>query len=206
VKSLMVRSAAHQHDGRVSIETATASSLPAVAIVSPTPVRRWPAWAAAVYIGLFCLITATAVMWNMMHGAPWNDSWVVVLAIALRIVTVVLALASVQQWGRRVPSWIVLTGLWGAAAVQLVYPIAETVVKSLILTGLMQPIDKGISNMTAEGWFNFAATWTIWGIPGVLFLLAALSYRTRNPVKARWILLGLLGGTAFLAGLGTLIG
>jgi hypothetical protein len=60
--------------------------------------------------------------------------------------------------------------------------------------------------MTAEGWFNFAATWTIWGIPGVLFLLAALSYRARNPVPARWILLGMLGGTAFLAGLGTLIG
>jgi hypothetical protein len=202
----MGRGAGHQHDGRMSIESAAAPSLPAVPIVPPTPVRPWPAWAAAAYIGLFCLITAIAVVWNMAHGAFWNDSWVVVLAIALRIVTIMLALASVQRWGRRIPSWIVLAGLWGAAAVQLVYPIAETVVKGLILTGLRQPIDKGISNMTAEGWFNFAATWTIWGIPGVLFVLAALSYRARSTVRAPWIVLGMLGGIAFLAGLGTLIG
>jgi hypothetical protein len=55
----MGRGAGHQHDGRVSIETAAASSLPDLTIVAPTPVRRWPAWAAAVYIGLFCLIAAT---------------------------------------------------------------------------------------------------------------------------------------------------
>lgn len=78
--------------------------------------------------------------------------------------------------------------------------------KGLILTGVMHPIDKGISNMSAEGWFNFAATWTIWGIPGVLFLLAALSYRARTAVRARWILLGLVGGTVLLGGLGVLIG
>jgi hypothetical protein len=168
--------------------------------------RRWPALAAAAYIGLFCLITGSAVAWNMARGTSWNDNGVVILAISLRMLTVALALASVQQWGRRVPSWIVLAGLWGAAAVQLVYPVAETVVKGLILTGVMDPIDKGISNMSAEGWFNFAATWTIWGIPGVLFLLAAMSYRARTPVRARWILLGLAGGTALLGGLGVLIG
>jgi hypothetical protein len=146
------------------------------------------------------------VAWNLARGASWNDNGVVILAISLRMLTVALALASVQQWGRRVPSWIVLAGLWGAAAVQLVYPVAETVVKGLILTGAMEPINKGISNMSAEGWFNFAATWTIWGIPGILFLLAALSYRARTPVRARWILLGLAGGTALLGGLGALIG
>ncbi|MEU8660845.1 hypothetical protein [Actinoplanes philippinensis] len=172
----------------------------------PVPVRRWPAWAAATYIGLFCLITSTAVGWNMALGATWADSGVVILAITLRLLTVALALASVQAWGRRVPSWIVLAGLWGAAAVQLVYPIAETVVKGLILTGLMEPIDKGISNMTPEGWFNFGATWVVWGIPGVLFLLAALSYRARNPVKTRWVVLGILGGAVLLGGLGFVIG
>lgn len=171
---------------------------------SPTP--RWPALAAATYIGLFCLVAGTAVLWNMAHGTSWNDNGVVILAICLRMLTVALALASVQRWGRRIPSWMVLAGLWGAAAVQLVYPVAETVVKGLILTGALHPIDKGISNMSPEGWFNFAATWAIWGVPGVLFLLAALSYRARTAVRARWILLGLVGGTALLAGLGALIG
>jgi hypothetical protein len=184
-----------------------AARQPLVIVTSPrSEARWWPALAAATYIGLFCLIAGTAVVWNMAHGTSWSDNDVVILAISLRMLTVALALASVQRWGRHVPSWMILAGLWGAAAVQLVYPVAETVMKSLILTGVMHPIDKGISNMSAEGWFNFAATWTIWGIPGILFLLAALSYRARNPVRARWILLGLIGGTALLGGLGILIG
>ncbi|NJC86731.1 hypothetical protein [Planosporangium mesophilum] len=178
-----------------------------VTVTSPqAPTRRWPALAAAAYIGLFCLIAGTVVLWNVAHGTSWNDNGVVILAVCLRMLTVALALASVQAWGRRIPSWIVLAGLWGAAAVQLVYPVAETVVKGLILTGAMHPLDKGISNMSPEGWFNFGAMWTIWGVPGVLFLLAALSYRARTPVRARWILLGVIGGIALLGGLGILIG
>lgn len=128
------------------------------------------------------------------------------LAIALRMVTVFLASASVWTFGSRVPAWMLLTGLWGAAAVQLAYPIAETLVKALILLHLMDPIDKGISNMSAEGWFNFAAAWTIWGVPGVLFALAALSLGRRVTVRTRFVLLGVLGGVAFLFGLGLLIG
>ena len=117
-----------------------------------------------------------------------------------------MAAATISAVGRRVPSWMLLAGLWGAAAVQIVYPLAETIVKALILLHVMDPIDKGISNMTAEGWFNFAAAWTIWGIPGVLFALAALSYRRRVTVRTRFVLLGLVGGVAFLFGLGALIG
>ncbi len=142
----------------------------------------------------------------MIHGTSWNDNGVVILAICLRMLTVALALASVQQWGRRIPSWVVLAGLGSSAAVQLVYPVAETVVKGLILAGAMHPIDKGISNMSPQGGFNFGATWAIWGVPGVLFLFAALSYRARDAVRAHWILLGVVGGSALLGGLGALIG
>jgi hypothetical protein len=168
--------------------------------------RRWPALVAAGYIGVFCVVTATAVLWNVGHGSSWSENGVVVLAISLRLVTVAMALASVQRWGARVPSWIVLAGLWGAAAVQLMYPVAETVVKALILTGAMHPLHKGISNMSPEGWFNFGATWVVWGIPGVLFALAALSYRARTAVRGWWVLLGILGGAVLLGGLGMLIG
>jgi hypothetical protein len=170
------------------------------------PVRRWPALAAATYIAVFCLVAGAAVLWSIARGSSWTDNGVVLLAIFLRMLTVAFALASVQRWGAHVPSWLVLAGLWGAAAVQLVYPLAETVVKTLILSGVMHPIDKGISNMSAEGWFNFSATWAVWGVPGVLFLLAALSYRAHTPVRARWVLLGVVGGMTLLGGLGLLIG
>ena len=167
---------------------------------------RWPALAAASYIAVVCLVTGVAVLWNVARGASWGENGVVVLALSLRMLTVAMALASVQPWGPRVPSWILLAGLWGAAAVQLMYPVAETVVKALILIGAMDPVDKGISNMSSEGWFNFGATWVVWGIPGILFLLAALSYRSRTPVGGRWVLLGILGGVVLLGGLGVLIG
>lgn len=167
---------------------------------------RWPAKAVASYVGLFCAVAAAAVLWNVAHGVSVGQQSVVVLAVVLRLVTIGIALASVQRWGDRLPSWSVLAGLWGAAAVQLLYPVAETVVKLLILLGVMDPIDKGISNMTPEGWFNFAATWAIWGVPGALFLLAALSYRSRRPARGWWVGLGVLGGAVMLAGLGVLIG
>ena len=168
------------------------------------PARRWAALAAAGYVGLFCAVAATAVVWTVAHGSSWAEQDVVVLAIGLRLVSVAIALAAVSRWGMRLPAWAVLTGLWGAASVQLLYPLAETVVKGLIATRVMAPIGKGISNMSVEGWFNFAATWVIWGVPGALFLVAALSYR--RPARARWVLLGIAGGAVTLGGLGVLIG
>lgn len=170
------------------------------------PTGRWPALAIAAYVGLFCVIALAAVLWAVADGSPWGEQGVVLLAIGLRLVSIAIALASVQRWGDRVPAWIVLAGLWGAAAVQLLYPVAETVVKALILTGIMEPINKGISNMSAEGWFNFGAMWAVWGVPGVLFLLAALAYRARRPARGWWVLLGLAGGAVLLFGLGLLIG
>jgi hypothetical protein len=117
-----------------------------------------------------------------------------------------MAVAAVARWGRFVPGWLLLAGLSGAAAVQLAYPIAETVVKTLFLTGVMDPIAKGISTMSAEGWFNFGSTWVVWGVPGVLFLVAARAYGRKVAVAKRWVLLGVLGGFGLLFGLGLLIG
>ncbi|AGZ38458.1 hypothetical protein [Actinoplanes friuliensis] len=167
---------------------------------------RWPALAAAWYIGIFCLVTSNVVLWTFFQGKTLTDNGVVVLAIVLRLVTVLLAVASIAGWGRFVPGWLLLAGLWGAAAVQLAYPIAETVVKALILTGVMEPINKGISNMSAEGWFNFGATWLIWGVPGLLFVFAARAYARRVHVDKRWVVLGILGGLGLLLGLGVIIG
>lgn len=168
-------------------------------------VRR-PALAAAYYVGIVCAVFAGMVAWALAHGTGADDLGVVLLAIALRLVTVAMAVAAVASWGRRVPGWLLLAGLWGAAAVQLSYPVAETVVKALILTGVMDPIAKGISNMSAEGWFNFGAAWLVWGGPGLLFLLTARAYGRQVRVSRRWVLLGVGGGLVLLTGLGLLIG
>ena len=185
----------------------SAQALPAPTNMVPTArVRRWPALAAATYIGIFCLVAGGAVVWSLANGTSLGEDGVVILAISLRLVTVALALASIMAWGNRVPGWIVLAGLWGAAAVQLLYPLAETVVKLLILTGVMEPLNKGISDLSAEGWFNFGATWLVWGIPGVLFALAALSYGARRAVNDWWVLFGVVGGGVLLLGLGLVIG
>ena len=173
--------------------------------MEPTAARR-PALAAAWYISAFCAIAGGAVVWNVATGSPLRDNAVVILALVLRGLSILLALASIQRWGRRLPDWMVLAGLYGAAALQLVYPLAETAVKTLILTGLMDPIDKGISNMSAEGWFNFGAMWLVFGVPGVLFALAARSFGRRHPVHPGWIAFGLLAGAALLFGLGAAIG
>jgi hypothetical protein len=167
---------------------------------------RRSAPAAAAYIAIFCLVAGGGVAWSLAHGTSWSAVGVVLLAISLRLVTIAIALASVQPWGRLLPSWLILAGLWGAAAVQLIYPVAETVVKALILLHVIDPINKGISNMTAQGWFNFGAMWVVFGIPGILFLLSVLSYRARHRVPARWVALGILGGAILLGGLGFIIG
>jgi hypothetical protein len=146
------------------------------------------------------------VFWAVTRGNSWGEQGVVLLSIGLRLLSIAIALASVQRWGERLPSWIVLAGLWGAAAVQLLYPVAETVVKTLILLGIMAPMNEGISNMSAEGWFNFAAMWALWGVPGTLILLAALAYRKRRPARGWRVLLGVVGGAVLLSGLGLLIG
>ncbi|MEV4133495.1 hypothetical protein AB0J72_15155 [Dactylosporangium sp. NPDC049742] len=73
--------------------------------------------------------------------------------------------------------------------------------KTLILTGLMDPIDKGIS-----GWFNVGAMWLVFGVPGVLFVMAARSFGRRHPVRLGWIAFGLLAGAGLLFGLGLAIG
>ena len=168
--------------------------------------RRWPAALAAAWVGTFCVVAGGALVWSRLRGGVAADQEVVVLAIGLRLVTVAIALASIQAWGRRLPDWVVLGGLWGAGAVQIAYPLAETVVKVAILTGLMEPVSKGISNMSATGWFNFGMTWLIWGVPGVLFVVAAVLFGRRVRHARWWAALAVLAGVVLLGGLGLLIG
>ncbi|MEV0589467.1 hypothetical protein [Nonomuraea sp. NPDC050310] len=168
----------------------------------------WPAYAAAGFVGLFCAVVLVLAAVNTVAEGAWpeGDGWIALGSVGLRILTIALALASVRPWGRRLPGWLVLGGLWGSAAAQFVYPALELIVKVLILAGVPIALHKGISNMSATGWFNFAAAWVVFGIPAVLFGLAAVSYQRRSAASPRFAWLGVLGGSAALLLIGVLIG
>ncbi|MFC0623159.1 hypothetical protein [Kribbella deserti] len=170
-------------------------------------VRRWPAYAIAGGVGLFCLVVVSvAAFEQLVQGKPANGDAVVALgATGLRVMTIVVALVAVSRWERRVPARILSMALWAMAIGQLAYPLAETLVKAAILLDLIEPLNKGISNMSATGWFNFAAAWLVWGVPGVLFGLLASDHRRRHALSWLWAPLGGLGGMAALAVLGLVI-
>ncbi len=187
-----------------------AETLPRPAVPSTSGPRQeptWPANALTVGIGLFSAIALGAVLTKPLRGAELTGTdGVIVLACALRALTVAMAQAAVRPWGRRVPGWLLLGGLWGAAAIQVCYPVAELVIKLLVVAGLVEQTSLGATHTSAGAWFNLAATLLIWAVPGALMAVSAVRYRRRTRVSLLWAILGVPGGLAFLCLLGLLIG
>ncbi|CAN5264389.1 hypothetical protein BH09BAC4_BH09BAC4_03850 [soil metagenome] len=171
------------------------------------PLIRWPVYAIVAFVGLFVLIvTALWLYGHLMQGEVIDQTaWIILGASGIRFLTIILALASVQPWGERVAPWIILGGLSGAASAQLAYPLAELVVKLIILAGFIDFPAKGVGNLTLTGWFNLTAAWVIFGLPGVLFIQAARNYQARKALSNRWIWLGGLLGLVALGSIGLLI-
>lgn len=172
------------------------------------PIIRWPVYAITVFVGLFVLVVMGIwVVNHLLEGEPIDQTaWIVLGACLLRSLTIVIALASVQPWGNKLPQWVVLGGLSGSASAQLIYPIAEAVGKLLIIAGLLESSGKGLGNMTPTGWFNFAAVWVIFGIPGMLFVKAARNYKNRKSSPITWVWIGGVLGIVALLLIGVLIG
>ncbi|WP_300012333.1 hypothetical protein [Pseudonocardia sp.] len=168
----------------------------------------WPAYAIAATVGLFVVVVGALWVGGHVIGAdPLDDTaWIVLGATLLRAATVALAPAGVQGWGRRFPAPLIEAGHWGAAAAQLAYPLAELVAKLLVLAGLLELPARGIGDMTSTGWFNLAAAWLVFGVPGALFVAAARSHRDRRGVRGSWPLIGAAVGVLALLGIGVLLG
>ena len=181
------------------------SASPEVTVTRPV---RWPVHAILVLTGLFVLIVLG--MWivsHLWHGRPVTQTdWIILAACLLRVITMVIALASIRPWGKRIAPWVVLGGLWGSASAQLIYPVAELAVKLVLLTGLIDHSSKGLGDMSPTGWFNLCAVWVIFGIPGLLFVLAAGSYKNANALSRTWSWIGASMGIVFLFLIGFLIG
>ena len=176
---------------------------------STTFVSRWPVYAIVGFVGLFCVVVA--VLWIRSHVILGEEidatAWVIAGTTLLRVVTILIALASIQQWGSRLPQSLVAMGLWGCAAAQLVYPLAELAVKLAILAGIAELPSRGVGDMSSIGWFNVSMAWLIFGVPGALFVLAARSHRNRGerPVGP-WPVIGLVSGVLLLLAIGIAIG
>lgn len=178
---------------------------------NPAPERRfvatWPAAAIGWSVGLFCAAVLGLWLWDhVVTGSPVDETgWIVLAATVLRAGTVVVALASVRGWGRRLPGCLVHVGLWGCASAQLVYPFAESVAKLLVLAGVVTLPPTGIGNLGTDGWFNLAMAWLVFGVPGLLFVLAARSWAARHDSSRVRAVAGLLLGVVALFGIGALV-
>jgi hypothetical protein len=172
------------------------------------PARRWPAYVITWFVGAFCVLVMAIWVWDhvVLGNAVGATGWIILGATVLRVVTIAIALSAVQPWGRRVPAPLLTTALWGCAAAQLVYPLAETVVKSLTLAGVLDLPARGIGNMSWVGWFNFSAAWLVFGLPGLLFVLLARDVQRRERVSWLWPCAGIVGGVVVLFAIGAVIG
>ena len=169
---------------------------------------KLPAYAIAAWVGLFS--TVVGGFWCVSHvigDEPIDATARIILgATLLRLATVALALATVQRWGRRLPVRAVVVALWATAAAQLVYPVAETLVKLALLAGVGEGSGAGISNMSAEGWFNLAAVWLVFGVPGALFAVLAVRSGRRLRLRRGVPVASVALGVAALGAIGLAIG
>lgn len=115
-----------------------------------------------------------------------------------------VALALVQPWGRRVPSWLLLLLTWGGGTLAFVHGALYLVVGVLALSGAIQV---GMSGTTLY-WYTFLwGPW--WLLGGILFLLAAWFYvrgLPRTRANLVFSLLGVLGALLLLILSGGTIG
>ena len=81
------------------------------------------------------------------------------------------------------PAPAVSLGLWGCAAAQLVYPVAETVTKAIVLAVCVDLRAPGLGKMSAIGRSNFSMVWLVFGIPGVLFAVLGRDHQRAYAVS-----------------------
>ncbi|WP_157429840.1 hypothetical protein [Actinomadura oligospora] len=108
-----------------------------------------------------------------------------VIVFVMVAVGVVLPLALVQSWGRKVPWWMLATGAWiGCVLLSArgISGVADTVVRAVGvlpdgLTGLTTEEVYGSPHPTAWARFAASATDVMFAVGGVVFGVAAVAFR-----------------------------
>jgi hypothetical protein len=99
-------------------------------------------------------------------------TWV---TVALKVAGGLLALATIQPWGRGVPRRLALVLLTGAGILLTLYGVAGFIEKALMLTGVIDVPD-AIGEGPARWYLALWEPW--WILGGILFLLTANAMRT----------------------------
>jgi hypothetical protein len=116
----------------------------------------------------------------IQESAAENDpdfrltTWV---TAGLKVLGGLVALASIQRWGRVIPRTLLLTFLMGAGFLLALYGVAGFVEKALMLSGVIDLPDS-MGEGPARWYLAFWEPW--WILGGVLFLLTANAYQKRG--------------------------
>lgn len=116
-----------------------------------------------------------------------------VVVLGMAAVGVVLPLALVQAWGRRVPRWMLAGGAWIGCALLSARGFSGVVDAIVRAAGVLPD---GLTGMTKEqvfgtahpsAWAVFASTATdvLFAVGGVVFGVAALAFRRVRPAGRR---------------------
>lgn len=165
-------------------------------------------WTITIVVGLFVAVVAVAWTWSHVVRREPIDAVarIILFATLLRVATIVVAWAPTTAWGRAWPDGPLVGALWGCASAQVVYPAAELIVKLLVVAGLVPSGPGGVRNMSAVGWFNFAAAALVFGLPGTMFGLLGHRVRIHRDVRGRWAWAGAAGGVVALGLIGVAVG
>lgn len=96
----------------------------------------------------------------------------------LKVIAGVLGLALIQQWGRKLPRWLLLAAAWGAVAIMGIYEGAASWVQHALMVAGAISIPAGLGRTSAYWHLVFWDPW--WLIGGLLFGLAARQYQRRS--------------------------
>ena len=136
-------------------------------------------WVAGGTAGLATVGGQIADMARVRDPAILALGW---LAVVLKVVVGLLALALAQRWGQRLPRWLLLTAAWAASAVLILYGGVMVSVGALVLAGV-------IAAPSSVDWL--ALRWHVWLwdmwflVWGVLLGVATLFYQRRRLVSQR---------------------
>ena len=118
-----------------------------------------------------------------VHGV---GDWIfVVITGAMFVIGTIVPLALYQDWGRRVPSWILTCSCWIGAGFLLVRGVSAWIDTALRgtglvhngLTGLTYKQETGLAHPNFYTLFSTSTIDTYFALGGVIFLMAALAYR-----------------------------
>lgn len=132
------------------------------------------------------LNVANIVRWAIVDPDHITGEFLTVSAIGLVLKTLggLVALATVRDWGRRIPAWTLLALLSGAAAVMLVYPIEGVALTLAGWNPAVEDVDWVTSAIIAAFFLPF----------GALYALVARDFRRRTSTRHLWAYAG--AGTA----------